>query len=517
MAFSFFNWIISLITGRKAPERARQRVLKRMTKVLTANRYGNFYLTKTDEATPELAKFFFSIYKVISPAQALLQNADQSTQLKMATILTFLDKNQFALLEQLFPENIELRAQEMSYEDIARQLQDDCDSLEKAFDEDRTRAINDCYSLIMVMAKFVSYDFYFLLKKFDNQLSERSVAGKPRFLPVQGQVISDMLKDFLEITGGIDTDQDWDTGLRVLKSFKGVDVVNPKLWHSMLLKIWDVKQSGILEMMIRFINKDPDWGWEPKVPRENITDPYLETIRLETFERLTRITTARQKARIIECARTVFGDIETEQLNYYTETNSEIYEKKNFPGFTFARGLNYLKLFLNDENEHLQFLSDLILIRGQWVSRTLSHPLLESVQTISDLPEKIKWLDDSLSDTGSYGSKLKNTLMKVDGEGRGKSQTRFIRSNLENLNNDAKRIITDAIFNFSVLADSLKDLLEDYRRSISIIILNWGELEPFSEGSLETQISRIHKKLISILQLLRLIVQNFGETEEDED
>jgi hypothetical protein len=366
------------------------------------------------------------------------------------------------------------------------------------------------------MAKFITYDFYFLLKKFDGQLNERKLNGKPQFHPVKGQAVSDDIKDFLEMTGGLDTDQDWGAVLRALKSYRGVDVVNPKLWHNLLLKIRNVKQSGILELMVRFITKDPDWGWKPRIPRENITDPYLEKIRLETFNCLTQITAARQNARIIECAGAVFEDIETEQLNYYTGENSEKYEKKNFTGFIFARGLNYLTLFLTDESPRLQFISDLILIRGQWVSPGLFLPLSEAMHTISAIPEKIKGLDDSLSDTGTYGAKLKSALMKVDGENRGKSQARYIRANLESLNNDAKRIITGAISNFSVLEDSVKNILEDYRRSIPMIIMNWGELESFSEGSLDAQLSGMQKKLGNMLQLLRLIVPDFEEPETDD-
>ncbi|MFP3042546.1 DUF5312 domain-containing protein [Treponema primitia] len=510
MEFSFFKWFTSLFTGGNDPARAKKRLLKRMAKSLAANKYGKFYRLKTEEASPELAQFFFDVYKITATAQPFLQNAAQSTQLKVAVIYNFLDKRQRDILEQLSPENIELRAQTTPPKELYRQMQGEFDSLASGFDTELIRSIDACYSLIMILAKFVNYDFYFLLKKFDSQLGERSFSKKPLFNPVRGIGVSDEIKDFLELSGGLDPDRNWDDVLRILGECKGVEVLNQKLWNSLLLRIRDVKRSGILEMMIRFIDTDPHWGWEPNVPKADITAAYLETIRIEIFEHLTRITTAKRDALIIECAKAVFGDHEVNRLKNYTERGGEIYKKKNFAGFIYARGLNYLVVFLLDEKPQFQYFYDLILIRGQWVSPVLSMPLSESVRLLLSFPDRINHLDESLSDFGMYGNKLKNSLMRVEKE---KSQTRVISTNLETLNGDAKQIINDAIFNLSVLADGFAGILDDYRKNPSALILNWEELDSFSVDPLEDRISGIYSKLGNMLQLLRLFVQTSNESE----
>jgi hypothetical protein len=510
MAFSFLNWLIVLITGKSDPEQAKKRLLKRMTKMLRDNKYGNFYRIKTGEAAPELAQFFFDVYKAVSPAQVFLQNAAQSSRLKLVTINAFLDETQLAILEQLIPENIEKRAEETPSRDLAGQMEDEFDLLSKGFDPERVNSIDGCYSLILDMAKFVCYDFYFLLRKFDIQLSEHSFNGNPKFVPIPGPKIANEIKDFLELTACLDLNKNWSEALEVLKSYTGADVVNPKRWDKMLSEIQEVKRSDILEMLVRFITKDPDWGWKPHFTREHITGEYLEMIRHEIFDTITRITAAKQDARIAKYARMVFGDTNTDRLIYYNAGNDELYKKRNFNGLVYARGLNYLMIFLLDEGEKLQFFSDLILIRGQWVSPALFRPLSDSVRLLVSLPEKIKALDDSLSDHGSYGSKLEKALTKTE---HSKSQIRHINTNLDHLNNEALLIITDAIFNLSVLADSIKDILEDYRRPISLIILNWGELESFASGDMEGRIAGMQKKLRAILHLLRLVVQ---DSEEDD-
>jgi hypothetical protein len=506
MAFSLFDWLASLFIGdRGNPDRARKRSVKRMTRDLTANKYGKFFHAKSGAVTPDLAQFFYGVYKVISPAQALLQNAAQSTQLKTCVVTAFLDTKQLDILDKLSAENIENRAQKTTTGLLFRQMQGEFGDFSREFDANRTKAINECYSLILIFSKFVTYDYYFLLKKFDLQLTERSFFNRqPMFNSLRGEAVVEELKDFLELTDGIDPNRGWDMPLRVLKDFRGTEVINSKLWNKLLLQIWDIVHSGIFELMIRFIEKDPAWAWEPHAVGENITGAYLEMTRHEIFDRLELIAMTQWNALIDRHATAVFGNVRVNRLKYYTEQGGEIYRKKNFSGFIHARALNYLIVFLTDGKPEIQNLYELILIRGQWVSTALGLPLSESLRLLAVFPARITELDEMVSDQGLYGNKLKTAIIKVDRE---KNLTRSININLESLNDEARQIINDAIFNLSVLDDGLKDLLEDCRKDLGIIILNWGELESFSETDLEGRITAVRDKLGNMLELLRVFSQ----------
>jgi hypothetical protein len=114
------------------------------------------------------------------------------------------------------------------------------------------------------------------------------------------------------------------------------------------------------------------------------------------------------------------------------------------------------------------------------------------------------------SERGFYGGKLKPAIMKYD---RDKNLERSIARNLESANGEALQVINDAIFNISVLDDGLKDLLGDFRKATGIIILNWQELETFSETNLEERIIAMRNKLINMLELLRVLTR--GQTRDD--
>jgi hypothetical protein len=507
LAFSFFNWLVSLFAGvRNNPERARKRGLKRIAKAIAANAYGKFFRTKSVEAAPDMAQFFYDVYRVIVPAQVLFQNAAQSKQLKLRTVANFMDKTQRDMLERLSAENIEKRAEEIEEGLLYHQMQSEFSDLVKSFDDDRRNAINECYSLILIICQFVSYDYYFLLKKFDFQLTEYNFSRIPVFTFLRGEAVVEELKDFLELTSGLDPNRGWIVPLRILGEYKGLEAIKPEAWNSMLLKIQELVSSEIFELIIRFVEKDPTWTWTAQAAQESIVGSYLEMIRGEIFDRLELIFTAKRNALIDRHVGAVFGDVRVRQLKYYTEEQGEIYKKKKLPGFTEARALNYLIIFLTDKRPEIQNLYELLLIRGYWVSMTLSLPLSEALWRLAGFPARITEMDAMLSDWGLYGAKLKTAMMNVD---RNESMmVRSIARILGLVNGEARQIINDAIFNLAVLLDGMKLLLEDCRKNPGFIIQNWEELNYFSERGLESRIVSMRDKLTNMLELLRVLSRN---------
>ena len=57
--------------GMADPEADKKRLVKQIGKDLATSRY-RFYKPKTSEALPGLARFFYETYKMIAPAQVLL-------------------------------------------------------------------------------------------------------------------------------------------------------------------------------------------------------------------------------------------------------------------------------------------------------------------------------------------------------------------------------------------------------------------------------------------------------------
>lgn len=504
MANAFLEKFFSLFGGTKDPEGAKKRQLKQLVKDLSGNKYARFYRPKSEEGDGSLGKFFYDIYRIIAPAQVFMQNAAKSAQLIQITAEAFLDKNLQAIRERLSPESIEGRAAQMTIKDLAKQIEADMAVYSAAFDSSRIEAIDRCYNLILALTQFVTYDFFFLLKKFDSNITERNFSYQPKFSAVRGEYISDDLKDFLEISFAVDPDQDWKNTLRILKTYKnGVDVVAPDQWNRLLLSLRELRKSNMLELMIRHIDKNPQWLFQPKLSDEHIAGAYIEKKRAEIKTTIDQIVNAKKNAQVNVLAKMIFGSAEIERTKFYTLKGSEIYVKKNFDGFLFAAGINYLKAFLLDHfKKEIRELCDLFLIRGQWTDILLSQQMSDHFHRIMELSDKIIAFDERLSDNGENGSRLKASILKAD---RDKSQARYVTLILKSVNEEAQGLINAAAQSLISIGRNLKSLLDDYQKPSKELVMNWKELEGASEVPLPQRMTGTYKKIYYFVQLMQLL------------
>jgi hypothetical protein len=500
----FLDKILALFEGDRDGESGKKKQLRKLVKELSGNKYARFYRPKTEEIDGTLGKFFYDMYKIVSSAQVFLQNAGKSAQLKQVCAEAFLDRNLEEVKKRISAESVEERAKTVQIKDLSEQLKKDLAVFSAAFDNDRIGIIDRCYSLIMAMADFVTFDFFFLLKKFDSGMAERDFSRVPKFAPIRGEYLTDELKDFLEVSSAVDPDQDWKNVLRVLKIYRnGIDVTSADQWTKLLTLLREVRRSGILELMIRHIDKNPSWVPAVKLPDEHIAGAYLEGRQAEARGAINKIVNSRKNAQVGVLAKNIFGSADIERAKYYTVRNSEIYEKKNFDGFLFAQGINYLKAFLLDHfKKDIRELCDILLIRGQWTAQALSQQMSDGFHRTMEISDKLIAFDETLSDDGENGSRLKASIVKAD---RDKSQARYVTIILDSVNEAALELINLAAQSLIVVGKNLKVLFEDYQKNPHALVINWKELEGASEAPLGQRMADTYKKIYYFIQIMQFL------------
>jgi hypothetical protein len=510
---SFLDSIFSLFSRGADPDTEKKKQLKQIVRDLTQNRFARFYRVKTEEVEPALGKFFFDTYKIVSPAQVFMQNAAKSAQLKQMVIDSFLDKKILEVQSKLTADTVMERAKTVPPKDLARQVREELAALVGAFDNARINAIDGCYNTILAFIQFVGFDFYFLLKKFDANMTERNFSRLPRLEPIRAEYVAEDIKDFLEISAAVDPVQDWKTVFKVLKIYKGdMDVINPDHWTKLLLLLQNIRKSSILELMIRHLEKNPGWQSVPRVPAEHIVESYIESKKGEVEGTLRKIQDDKRNAQIDQLAKAVFGSAEVTRLKYYTDKNNEIYVKKDLGGFVHIAALNYLKAFLLDYfKKDIRELCDLLLIRGQWTSNVLSQQLSEGFHAIMAISEQILTFDEALADNGENGSRLKAAIVKAD---RDKSQAKYIRIIFKSVNEEAQEMINKAAQALIIIGKNFKNVLEDYSKNPHDLVINWKELESFSEQPLVQRITGVYKKIYYFVQMMQFFARSPEETGE---
>jgi hypothetical protein len=510
MFLDFLARLFFFFTGVQDPDQTKKRRLKQLAKELGRNRHARFYNPKYEESTAALANFFYDIYKIVAPAQIFLQNATKSNLLKQIVIESFLDKNLGEARERLTTAFIEEWAKTAGIKDIAKTINDDIVVFASAFDSARIKAIDHCYVNILSMARFVAFDFFALLKKYNSNITERDFSCQPVFSNVQGSHLSDEIKDFLEISFMIDTEQEWKHILQILKIYRnGVTVVSYEQWSKVLYLLKDIRRSGILELMLRHIEKNPGWQFKPKIRRAHIAEKYLEEKQMEIRAAMEKIAIAQKKAQRDELVSAVFGSADIQRSQYYTEKDGEIYLRKNFDGFLYAAAINYLMAFLLDMFR-LEFRSicDLLLIRGKWIVSDFANEASEHFHLLMEHGDKLIAFDETFSVMGMNGSRLKTSIGRTVQD---KNQRHFITHILGNANEEALDLINTGVRSIMVLDRSLGAMLEDRQKLVHNLIMNWQELENVSTIPLYQRLSNACKKISAFIQLMTFLARNEEE------
>ncbi|MDR2479639.1 MAG: DUF5312 family protein [Treponema sp.] len=505
----FLARLFFFLAGSHDPETVKKRRLKQLVKELSRNRFSFFYKPKNEEITGALADFFYEIYRVISPAQNILQNATKSAMLKQIVAESFLDKNLEELRELLTEEAIEEQAKIIDIPELIKTTNEDIAAFSAAFDTERIKIIDRCYMTILSMARFVAFDFFAVLKKFDSRIVERDLAYKPAFTSIQGAALSGEIKDFLEIAFPLDFDENWAKILQILKIYRnGMDVVNYTQWNKVLGMLRDVRRSNILDLMVRHIDKNPAWQFKPKILSAHIAEKYLETKRVAVKTMVDKIITDRKKTRRDELVRAVFGRTEVLRAEYYTEEASEIFFKNHLDGYLYAAAINYLMAFLLDVfRMEYRDLCDLLLIRGQWLLPDIARESSEHFHLLMEQMDRLVAFDHTFSEMGASGSRLKTSIARIDRE----QNRHLVAHTLSVANEEALEFIHAGVRSITVIGRNLDAILKDRQGRHHTLITNWQELDLASAGPLPQRIAAAVKQAGAFVQLMAFLIRSDEE------
>ena len=499
---SFFEKLLSIF-GSKDPEAERKRLLRNIAKNLAHTKY-KFYKQNGDKVLPMFGKFIWDIYKVIGPCQLIFQNQENPNYFKHMVVNFSLTDSQRVLEENLSEQNIKNLATQMKFPELKQKVKEDIATLDSAFDEAKVSQTDNLYNLLMAFRSFCTYDYFFLLKKFDSSLREGDFNHSPHFEPIDSSYIVDDVKDFASVVASMPLSGNWNEVLALFKATRGVEPVKPNQWAKVLQRLEGLQRRRILDMLIQLITKDPTYQTTGDVKFEQIVDPYLDKIKKEALSTLNSIESEQKNSKVDNLLVQIFNTTNVNILKNYTEIGGEPFSRKDLGEFEHARALNYLKAFLVEYvKRDVREYADLVLIRGQWATTPLSQQMSDAYNIILQISEKITAFDDKMAPTGEIGVKLKTHLPSTE---RSKEAANIVRTLLEDANNEAKDCIIACTKNIIVFARNVKALIEDYQKKKAEIIINWKELDRFAEHPIPELSVEVYKKMYLISTLMQSLL-----------
>jgi hypothetical protein len=496
--------IFSLFSSIGDPDYEKRRLLREIGKRLRKAKQ-RFYNPKKEQALPQLAAFFYELYRILAAARNLVERAESSGVLRSMLVESAFDETQRETLEGLREEAIVARVKEASPKELAGQLKEDLVSLIASFDSAKVRQINQSYNQLMDFLELVHFDYYFFLRKFDSSLVEGNLTGKPRFEAINGSYVVEDLKELWDLVLGVDLEADWDALFDVLKAYRDLEVVPRSEWKQMARQLASLRRSRVLELMIKHLAKDPFYKPEPTVHHERIVDGYFQKLKTQTELVVQKIIRSRRDERIEQLAVQVFGTAAVSRLNNYNEKSNIAFQKKMISGYTRVQPLNYVKAFLLDFfKKDVRGVVDLMLIRGQWSTQILSNQLSEAFHSVLGLSDSLIKFDESLGEDGDLAVRIRTTMHKTE---RDKSQMPQLRKMVHEINEMARGIIVETVQSLLAIGKALRTLIEDYGRTPPDLIMNWKELDTSRDGAIKEDMVNLYKQLYYFIQLMQFFVK----------
>ena len=485
------------------PERKKQKALRDITAELKRSR-ARFYNPLRLTAEPNLARFFWEIYKTVAAAQVLLKGAEVSGALKMTLVELSFSEEQSLVKERLTEKSIDERAKRgTDPAGLEAEVKKDVKALMESIDTNWMNELDALFNRVLVFLDLIGFDYYYFLNKFDPGLPERDFSYTPRFASLDAATIQEDLQDFLEILPSIDPEADWDRIMAILKQHRGMDVVARDALRKTLLLIRDVQRSGILLLVVRHIIQNPAWKPMTRTHRERIVEPYLSKLKAEAETTAQKVAYGRHNEKLEELARAVFGSsgVAVKLSNYSEQSNPE-YAQKMLGGFLHVTALNYLRAFLTEYlPKRIREVVDLLIVKGKWANSQPSNQMSEAFHQLLNVSEKIIRFDADLAEDGELGRRLKTIALKAEKDRKALVQ---LRSALQQVNDEARMMIGDSVQHFVSIARVLKLAHEDIGKPNPAFLVNWKELKPSSDKELRVVIASAYKKIFNFVQLMQM-------------
>ena len=498
---SFFQSLFSNLFKSSNPEAEKKRKLKAIAKSFSKTKYHSFYKASTIEVLPPFAKLFYDIYKFVAPAQAIFK-ANQNPNLYKAQVINFsLSEKQVGLLEHFDQQKIMEMARTIPIQQISTKLEEEFSIFSAEFDNERMNRTENLYKAFSALQDFCCFDYYMLLKKFTNSIQEYNFNTLPNFEKINGEYITDDLKDFCATAYAI-TDENlfWNDLFAFFKATQSTETITLGNWKKIIAKMKNIQQSGAFDLMIRHISGDTDYVTQIPSHYTSLIEPYMDKIQEEIRTTISKIGSQQKENKANQICEQIFGSTDFQTLHFYTVSANDTFSKKELGTYIFTEPLNYLKAFLLEYvKKDIREFFDVVVVRGQW-DASLANPMSSAYQELLKISDEITAFDNDLSEDGGSGLKIKNLLPKTAHDPGAEN---IINRVISDSNERAKSFLVTAAQDLITIGKTLKQLIEDYSKQKPEIVHNWRELERFIDHPMKEFSIGIYKKIYLFVQLMQ--------------
>lgn len=513
-SLTLFDKIIDFFTGLTNEDRIKLKKLKDISRDIKSFKY-KFYNYKKDQILPQLPKKLYELYRLLQYLARYFDINSHKKSIKLLIFDLFVDKS----IEKI-KENLEFSAinnmlkNSSNVKESVELIKGYLNDYVKFFSSDVIRKVDYTYNSIVDFANLTSYDWLFLLKKFDSEINELNFTYTPEFELIDGKYVLDDLISLNDYLVTIDFNKDWKYIFEYLKAVSSDDNMIGIMKKAIQI-CRELKKDDHLTKIIQLISKDPFFTPKKFASNTKIVQDYLMDFQREVRESIEKTLKEIKREKIDGLLINIFNKTAIVRLKFYNERLNELLIKKGANTFQYIEPLNYLKAFFLDYCKgEIKSRIDELLIKGTWCTHTESSSYSALSDHFTKISDMILEFDNSLSEDESYGKSIRKLTMSVKHDALALNNLKKL---VLNIDNDALSILQDGLKVLNHTANKIKLLIDDYKLKNPKIIIDFNKVKWNFTDDPGTELSRLYNKIANFIALLKYFIKPAETSQTDKE
>lgn len=505
---SIFDKIIEFITGFTSDERIKIRKLKEINKKLKHLKFS-FYNYKKDQILPAFGNYLYELYRMCQNISKFMDTKKHYTSIKQFIFEMYSTDKQKKLKYELEREHIDKAIKSsINPKEAINKVKKNIKEYIHSFDHDMIKKINSTYNQIADISNIVNFDWFFLVHKFDSEITETNFNYKPDFEPIEGKYVIDeiiTINDYLET---IDFNKDFKNVIEYIKTVSD-DEGHVSILRNIIKNSKTLKKNEYLFHLVRLIQKDPFFKPQTFPNKAKVVQDYIYNFQVEIQQIVNRSLKELKKSKIDRLLMDIFHKTAIVRLKHYSDRLNDLMIKKSVVGFKHIEPLNYLKAFLLDFCKgEIKPRIDSLLIKGTWSTHTLSSEYSSLLEQFNKLSDKILEFDEQCSEDERYGKSIRKLVFAVKHDPNALS---MLKKTVYKVDSEATQLLFQGINLFLSASTKIRELIDDANSKSSSIIVDIDKIKWDFNGEIVEELSEILRKLNNFNSLLRTFVKESKE------
>lgn len=475
--------ILESIFKAGSPEVKKRQEIRRIESELR-NRQPSIY--KNEMLQPNFAELFRILYENTKPVEEILRTTACSDDLQQN------GRYEYQLILTGFPDETQKKLEQLSYESRKRLVEESGDDIAKTFEMQRRsfgellksvhsvefRKIDETLSKVMQLSDICRFNYMNIIHAFDPNFDGISSQTLGNVKLVKPSSIGSYLQDFYYLTSNFSLNSSVARAVIALRKVRHGNSISESEKASLMENLQKINtvlttllDSETLRKIICLAYNDP--AHKPKTASytSNAVKRFLEFVQGRYDSDEQRIKTEIKDYTISFELKELFGEIPLLSLKYYDSETNDLLRKNTPYSLAWITPLQTMKTFLSTYyTEEVRTILSNIELEGFFNDAALKSNYAASISACAETAGRIEAFENSFE--RGQPNDIANVNGLVEDSRRDADFLKKLGPLVDNINNQAHKIIQEESKNFYSLYRQISEIILDSKKSKPAMISN---------------------------------------------